>query len=79
VTPDVLAAIISATGSLAVAVTALLLCFRGFASIDSRFTSIEGRFASIERRLDQIHSDLQIFYRLLAEHDKRISKLEDGR
>ena len=52
-----------------------------FASIDARFASfeasVERRFASIERRLDAMQADLKEFYRILADHDKRISRLED--
>ena len=62
-----------------------------FASIDARFAALEGsvnsRFVSMEnrmtnlenrldRRLDAMQADLKEFYRLLAEHDKRMSKLE---
>lgn len=82
----VIVALISAGASALVAITALLLNYRGFASIDSRFAgidnrfnSIENRFNSIERRLDAIAADLKEFYRILAEHDKRISRLEDDR
>jgi hypothetical protein len=53
---NVLIALIGSGSSGLVAITALLLNYRGFASIDSRFTSLESavntRFASIERRLD---------------------------
>jgi hypothetical protein len=66
----VIVALISAGSSSLVAITALLLNYCGFASID-------GRFASIERRLDVIQADIREFYRLLSEHDKRISRLED--
>jgi len=90
-TDTITVALISAGGSVLVAITALILSYRGFASIDSRFASIDsrfasidarfdsvdGRFASIERRLDAIQADLKEFYRLLADHDKRLSKLED--
>jgi len=81
-------ALISAGASVLVSITALVLNYRGFASIDARFASlevsinarfaaVESRFASIERRLDSMHADLKEFYRLLAEHDKRISRLEE--
>jgi hypothetical protein len=73
----VLVALISAGSSALVAITALLLNYRGFASIDSRFASIDSRFASIEGRLDIMQADLKEFYRLLSEHDKRISRPED--
>jgi hypothetical protein len=84
----VIVALISAGSSALVAITALLLNYRGFASIDSRFSAIENRFAALEnrvinlenrldRRLDAIQSDIKEFYRILADFDKRISKLED--
>ena len=69
-TETVIVALISAGSSMLVAITALILNYRGFASIDSRF-------ASVERRLDTMQNDLKEFYRLLAEHDKRITRLED--
>ena len=64
-TDTVLVALITASGSVAVAVTALILNFR--------------LFGSIERRIEVIESDLKNFYRTLAEHDKRVSKLEDAK
>jgi hypothetical protein len=61
-----LVALIGSSGSVLVAITALLLNYRGFASIDSRFASldsrfaaIDGRFASIERRLDMMQTDMK--------------------
>ena len=52
------------------AITALILNYRGFAAIDSRFASLEAamnsrfastdnRFASIERRLDMLQTDMK--------------------
>ena len=76
-TETVIVALISAGASVLVSITALLLNYRGFASIDARFASVDTRFASIERRLDTMQNDLKEFYRLLAEHDKRITRLED--
>jgi len=54
--PEAITAIISASGTLLVAITALLLNYRGFASIDSRFASLENRITGLENRL---HSDIQ--------------------
>ena len=56
-------AIISAAGSVAVAITALLLNFR--------------LFNSLEHRIEVIETDLKQFFRNLAEHDKRIARCED--
>jgi hypothetical protein len=90
-TGTVIVALISAGSSVLVAITALALNYRGFAVIDARFAALEnsvnGRFASLEnrittfenridRRLDAMQADMKEF-RLLAEHDKRISRLED--
>ena len=56
-------AVVSASGSVVVAVTALLLNYR--------------LFNSLERRIEVIEADLKQFFRDLADHDKRLSKLED--
>lgn len=55
-------AIVGAAGSTLVSITALLLNFR--------------LFGSLERRLEIVEQDLKQFFKILAEHDKRISKLE---
>jgi len=49
---SVLIALIGASSSCLVAITALVLNYRGF-------TSIDGRFASIERRLDMMQTDMK--------------------
>jgi hypothetical protein len=87
----VIVALITAGTSALVAITALLLNYRGFASIDARFASLESsvsgrfaslestmnsRFASVEQRLNIMQTDLKEFYKVQAEHDKRISRLE---
>ncbi len=56
-------AAINASGSIAVAITALILAYRGL--------------NSVERRLDVIQHDLKKFCKSHAEHDKRIQRLED--
>jgi hypothetical protein len=56
-------ALISAGGSVMVAITALILNYR--------------LFNSLERRIEVIERDLKEFFKSLAEHDKRISRLED--
>jgi pilus assembly protein TadC len=70
----VIVALISAGSSVLVAVTALVLNYRGFASMDARFIALENR---MDRRLEAIEADLKEFYRMLAELDKRISRLEE--
>jgi hypothetical protein len=62
-TDTVVVALVSAGGSVCVAVTALVLNFR--------------LFGSLERRIELIESDLKAFFRSNAEMDKRLSKLED--
>src|SRR5262245_4985427 len=56
-------ALITASGSVAVSITALILNFR--------------LFNSLKRRIEVIERDLKDFFRSLADHDKRLSKLED--
>lgn len=77
----VIVAMISAGASALVAITALILNYRGFASIDARFSSLDGRITGLENRLDSrlagIQADLKDFYRTLADLDKRVSKIED--
>jgi len=58
----VIVALISASGSVAVAVTALVLNFR--------------LFNSLERRIEVIESDLKQFFKQMSDFEKRISKLE---
>lgn len=48
----VIVAMISAGGSVLVAVTALVLNYRGFSSIDARFGSLDSRLLSFESRVD---------------------------
>ena len=67
-------ALISAGSSMLVAVTALILNYRGFASMDARFLALENR---MDRRLEAIEADLKEFYRMRADLDKRISRLEE--
>jgi hypothetical protein len=78
---DVLTALISASAAVITAVTALILNYRGFASLDNRINMVENRLNTMEnrldRRLDSMQADLKEFYRVLAEHDKRIQRLED--
>jgi hypothetical protein len=62
-TDTVTVGLIAAGGSVAVAITALVLNFR--------------LFNSLGRRIEVIARDLKNFFRTVAEHDKRLSKLED--
>ncbi len=58
----VIVALISAGGSVVVAITALVLNFR--------------LFNSLERRIEIIEADLKQFFRDTASIDKRVSQLE---
>jgi hypothetical protein len=62
-TDTVVVAAISAGGSVSVAVTALILTFR--------------LFGSLERRIEVIETDLKQFFKAQADHDTRITRLED--
>ncbi len=52
----VIVALISAGGSVLVAITALILNYRGFASIDARMLSLETR---VDARLNMMQSDMK--------------------
>jgi hypothetical protein len=55
----IIVALISSGSSVLIAITALLLNYRGFAAIDGRFSSMDARFSSVERRLDMMQSDIK--------------------
>jgi hypothetical protein len=64
---NIATALISGGGSVLVAITALILSYRGFASLDgrfssldARFSSLEGRFSSFEGRVDGRFSALEV-------------------
>jgi hypothetical protein len=75
--PDVLAAIISAASSAAVAITALLLNQRGFTTIENRINGFAQDIRDLRAENSAIRGDLKEFYTLLAEHDKRLGRIED--
>src|SRR5665213_2125992 len=66
----VMVALISSGGSVLVAVTALVLNYRGFASID-------GRFASIERRLDMMQADMKDLNKSMTALEIDVALLKD--
>jgi flagellar capping protein FliD len=55
----VLTALISTSGAALVAITALLLNYRGFAAIDSRLASLDSRVNSLESRVDMRFNSMQ--------------------
>jgi hypothetical protein len=63
-------ALISSGGSALVAMTALVLNYRGFASIDGRFNSLEARMTSFESRVDArlnlVQTDMKDLYRAMT-------------
>jgi flagellar capping protein FliD len=58
---SIIVALISAGGSVLIAVTALVLNYRGFTSIDARFGSLDARFGSIDARFASLESRLVSF------------------
>ncbi len=85
---SVLIALIGASSSGLVAITALLLNYRGFASIDNRFssldnrfssfeTSVNNRFASLDRRLDVLQSDMKDLNKTMTAMELDMAILKD--
>jgi hypothetical protein len=64
-----------------VAIVALLLNYRGFASIDNRFSSLESsvnsRFTSIERRLDLMQTDMKDLNKAMTGIEVDVALLKD--
>jgi len=82
--PNLTTAIVSASATALVAIVALLQNSKRFEDINQRFEDINKRIddmgkriARIETRLDTIQSDLKEFFRMFAEMDKRVQRLED--
>ena len=79
--PNVPIAAITASGSIIVVISALVLNSRGFTMIDSRINdllrSIDVRFGGVERRLDVIEADLKRFFEVQALHDADIARIKD--
>lgn len=53
---NIATALISSAGSVLVAITALILNYRGFASLDARMTSLENR---VDGRFNSIQADMK--------------------
>jgi hypothetical protein len=70
----VLVALISASSSVLIAVTALLLNYRGFTAIDGRFASIVGRFAALETRMQSFEARVDARLNLLQADMKDLNK-----
>lgn len=67
---NVLIAIIGGGGSVLIAITALVLNYRGFAAIDSRF-------ASVERRLDLMQADMKDLNKAMAAIELDVALVKD--
>jgi hypothetical protein len=78
---SVIVALISAGGSVLVAITALVLNYRGFASIDGRFASLEARMLSFEGRVDarlnMLQSDMKDLNKAMTALEIDVALLKD--
>jgi hypothetical protein len=74
-------ALISSAGSALVAITALVLDYRGFASIGGRFASLEARMLAFESRVDSwlsmMQSDMKDLNRAMIALELDLAKLKD--
>ena len=74
----VIVALISAGSSMLVAITALILNYRGFSAIDARFAALEasvnGRFASMDARFASLEASINTRF---AAMDARFAALEN--
>ena len=70
----VLVALISAGSSVLVAITALLLNYRGFASIDGRFGVLDARFTGLEGRMQTFESRVDARLNLLQADMRDLNK-----
>ena len=73
----VISALITAGASALVAITALLLNYRGFAAIDSRFASLDNRFASLERRMERLEEGNKEFFKWFGRLEAGIGRIKD--
>jgi len=81
---NVLIALIGAGSSGLVAITALLLNYRGFSSIDgrfaaleNRFSAIDGRFAALDRRLESMQQDMKDLNRSMTALEVDVALVKD--
>ncbi len=68
--PNITTAIVSAGATALVAIVALI-------QNSKRFEDMGKRIDRVEKQLDTIQSDLKEFFRILADLDKRVQRLED--
>jgi hypothetical protein len=73
--------IVALISSVLVAVTTLVLNYRGFASIDSRFASLESRMLAFESRVDarlnMMQSDMKDLNKAMIALELDVAKLRD--
>jgi len=77
----IIVALTSAGGPVLVAVTALVLNYRGFASINGGFGSLESRMLSFESRLDArlnlLHADMKDLNKTMTALEIDVALLKD--
>jgi hypothetical protein len=71
---NIATALVSAGGSVLVAVTALILNYRGFASLDARMTSLENR---VDGRLNSIQADMKDLNRTMTALEIDVALVKD--
>jgi hypothetical protein len=73
---NVLIALIGAGSSGLVAITALILNYRGFASIDARFGSLDARFLSLDARFGSLDGRFGSLEARMAGFETRMAGFE---
>jgi hypothetical protein len=75
---NIATALISGGGSVLVAITALILNYRGFASLDARLTSldsrVDGRFGLLEARMDKFETRVDSRFNSMQADMKDLNK-----
>jgi hypothetical protein len=78
---SVIVALISAGGSVLVAVTALILNYRGFASLETRMHDFETRMLGFETRVDGrlnlMQADMKDLYKAMTALEIDVALLKD--
>jgi hypothetical protein len=73
-TDSISVALISSGASVLVAITALILNYRGFASIDARLLALEGR---VDARLNLMQSDMKDLNKTMTALEIDVALLKD--
>jgi hypothetical protein len=71
---NIATALISSSGSVLVAITALVLNYRGFASLDARMTSLESR---VDGRFNSMQSDMRDLNKAMTALEIDVALLKD--